>query len=65
KGVKPVRGGMQGDLYCSIKVETPVKLSTEQKEMLRKFGETLGENHAPKQNGWLDKAKRFFEDLGK
>lgn len=65
KGVKPVRGGMQGDLYCSIKVETPVKLSSEQKEMLRKFGETLGENHAPKQNGWLDKAKRFFEDLGK
>lgn len=65
KGVKPVRGGIQGDLYCTIKVETPVKLSSDQKEMLRKFGETLGENHAPKQNSWLDKAKRFFEDLGK
>ncbi|GGZ76851.1 chaperone protein DnaJ [Ignatzschineria indica] len=65
KGVKPVRGGAQGDLYCTIKVETPVKLSSEQQEMLRKFGETLGENHAPKQNSWLDKAKRFFEDLGK
>ncbi len=65
KGVKPVRGGAQGDLYCTIKVETPVKLSAEQQEMLRKFGATLGENHAPKQNSWLDKAKSFFEDLGK
>lgn len=65
KGVKPVRGGAQGDLFCTIKVETPVKLNSEQQEMLRKFGETLGENHAPKQNNWLDKAKRFFEDLGK
>ena len=65
KGVKPVRGGMQGDLYCTIKVETPVKLSTEQRDMLRKFGETLGENHTPKQDSWLGKAKRFFEDLGK
>ncbi len=65
KGVKPVRGGAQGDLYCTIKVETPVKLNKEQKEMLRKFGETLGENHAPQQNSFFDGVKKFFEDLGK
>lgn len=65
KGVKPVRGGAQGDLLCAIKVETPVKLSSDQKEMLRKFGETLGENHVPQQNSWLDGVKKFFDSLGK
>ncbi|MDG9730494.1 molecular chaperone DnaJ [Ignatzschineria sp. RMDPL8A] len=65
KGVKPVRGGAQGDLLCAIKVETPVKLSSDQKEMLRKFGETLGENHVPQQNSWLDGVKKFFDGLGK
>lgn len=65
KGVKPVRGGAQGDLLCAIKVETPVKLSNDQKEMLRKFGETLGENHVPQQNSWLDGVKKFFDGLGK
>ena len=36
KGVKPVRGGARGDLYCRIVVETPVKLSNEQRELLRR-----------------------------
>ncbi len=65
KGVKPVRGGAQGDLFCTINVETPVKLNNEQKELLRKFGESLGEKHAPKENSWIDRVKGFFEELGK
>ena len=28
KGVKPVRGSAKGDLYCTVEVETPVKLRT-------------------------------------
>ena len=41
KGVKPVRGGARGDLFCRVVVETPVKLIGEQREMLRKFEESL------------------------
>src|SRR6201992_3989068 len=37
KGVKPVRGGSPGDLFCRVVVETPVSLTGEQKDLLKKF----------------------------
>jgi molecular chaperone DnaJ len=35
KGVKPVRGGARGDLFCRVVVETPVHLSAEQRDLIR------------------------------
>jgi molecular chaperone DnaJ len=67
KGVKPVRGGMRGDLFCRVTVETPVKLSGEQKELLRKFEESLKVNHsrhAPREEGFFEGVKRFFSGAG-
>lgn len=61
KGVPSVRGGGVGDLLCRIVVETPVYLNDEQKELLRKFGESLGEKHSPQSNSWFDKVKHFFD----
>ena len=43
KGVKPVRGGAAGDLFCRVVIETPVSLSGEQKELLKKFEASLQE----------------------
>jgi len=66
KGVKPVRGGRVGDLYCGIKIETPVKLTRKQKDLLRDFDETVSGDHArhsPESNSWLDKVKNFFDEL--
>lgn len=66
KGVKPVRGGSQGDLLCRIEVETPVHLSKEQKELLKKLEISMaadGGKHLPRQHGWLDGVKRFFEKV--
>jgi len=63
KGVKPVRGGARGDLFCRVVVETPVHLTAEQKELLKKFEETLKRDptrHAPRQKGFLDAVKGFF-----
>jgi molecular chaperone DnaJ len=63
KGVKPVRGGERGDLYCKVMVETPVKLSAEQKDMLRQFEASLQQDHsrhAPREQGFFDGVKRFF-----
>jgi molecular chaperone DnaJ len=34
KGIKSVRGHGTGDMICKVAVETPVKLTTEQKELL-------------------------------
>jgi molecular chaperone DnaJ len=65
-GVKPVRGGPAGDLLCRVVLETPVNLTWRQKELLREFEKTLSEDgirHSPEASSWLDKAKRFFEDL--
>lgn len=66
KGVKPVRGGPVGDLICRIVVETPVKLNSEQKELLEKLGESMGKSakkHSPNENSWIDNMKKFFEDM--
>lgn len=64
KGVKSVRGGATGDLLCQVVVETPVKLSKKQKELLEAFRDSLqggGDKHNPKAKSWLDKAKDFLE----
>jgi len=67
KGVKPVRGGGPGDLYCRVDVETPVNLTGEQKEMLRQLEASLdagGGQHSPRRSSWKDSVKTFFEGLG-
>lgn len=63
QGVKPVRGGSRGDLYCRVVVETPVNLTAEQRELLRKFDQSLrddGKSHMPREEGFLEGVKRFF-----
>jgi molecular chaperone DnaJ len=63
KGVKPVRGGARGDLFCKVMVETPVNLGSEQKEMLRKFETSLKADdgrHTPREEGFFEGVKRFF-----
>jgi molecular chaperone DnaJ len=63
KGVKPVRGGSRGDLFCKVMVETPVNLTGEQKDLLRRFDESLksdGRSHAPREEGFFEGVKRFF-----
>jgi molecular chaperone DnaJ len=66
KGVKPVRGGPTGDLFCRVVVETPVNLTEEQKVLLRAFEHSMQDssrNHSPRERTWLDGVKRFFETI--
>jgi molecular chaperone DnaJ len=66
KGVRSVRGGPPGDLMCKVVVETPVNLTSEQKELLEKFEATFegcGDTHSPRAKSWLDGVKKFFEDM--
>jgi molecular chaperone DnaJ len=66
KGVKAVNSHLVGDLYCRVIVETPVKLTSKQKDLLREFEKSLKETdteHAPNENSWGDKVKKFFESL--
>lgn len=66
KGVSSVHGGGVGDLLCRVNVETPINLTTRQKDLLREFEESMqqgGTRHSPQAHGWLDGVKGFFEDL--
>lgn len=66
KGVKPVRGGPTGDLLCRVVVETPVKLTRKQKDLLEELQTTLhdqGDKHSPRKTSWFDGVKRFFDDM--
>ncbi|MFT6835329.1 MAG: molecular chaperone DnaJ [Francisellaceae bacterium] len=66
KGVKPLRGGVMGDLMCKIVVETPVHLDSHQKDLLNQFEESLSKSshkHSPKSKGWFDNVKSFFDDM--
>ncbi|GAA4340958.1 molecular chaperone DnaJ [Variovorax defluvii] len=63
KGIKGVRSSYPGDLYCHIRVETPVKLTEHQRKLLKELDESLkkgGDKHSPTDKGWFDKAKEFF-----
>ena len=64
KGIKGVRSGYAGDLFCHVIVETPIKLTDRQKELLRDFEKLTvegGAKHSPQSKSWKDKVKEFFE----
>jgi len=63
QGIKGVRSNATGDLYCHVKVETPVKLTEHQRKLLRELDESLrkgGHKHSPTEGGWTEKLKNFF-----
>ena len=63
KGIKSVRGASYGDLLCHVVVETPVKLTERQKDLLRQFdaeGADNSDTHNPRAKSFMDKLKDFF-----
>ncbi len=62
KGIKALRGSGYGDLLCHVIVETPVKLTESQKELLRQLeSSTRGsETHSPRAKTFMDKVRDFF-----
>lgn len=66
KGVTTVRDPRQGDLFAQVAVETPINLTSEQKELLEKFDKLVksgADKHSPRADGWLDTVKRFFDRI--
>ncbi len=63
KGIRPVRQTSSGDLMCHVVVETPVRLTDRQKELLRELEEINkadGDKHNPRAKSFMDKVKDFF-----
>lgn len=64
KGVRNVRNGQVGDLFCRICVETPVNLTEQQKALLEEFDRSVrdgGSSHNPREASFIDRLKSFFK----
>ena len=55
-----LQGRGRGDLVVEIAVETPRKLTSRQKELLREFQETETGDECPDSRGFIDKIKSAF-----
>lgn len=61
KGIPYVGYKNRGDQYVTVTVETPTKLTKEQKELLRQFEEASKDAH-PKRKNFFDKLKKNFDN---
>jgi molecular chaperone DnaJ len=62
KGMPVLRGGgISGDLYVEVAVETPARLSKKQKELLKAFEKESAEGTNPQSEGFLAKLKEFWK----
>jgi molecular chaperone DnaJ len=60
RGIKDVQGYRQGDQHVRIKVETPTHLTARQKELLKDFAASGGEESHPISKGFFEKMKELF-----
>ncbi|MBS1801562.1 MAG: molecular chaperone DnaJ [Acidobacteria bacterium] len=60
KGVPHLNERGKGDLIVEIRVQTPNKLSRQQKELLRQLSETMTVENTPTSRGIFDKVKEIF-----
>ena len=58
KGIPSINGRGRGDQYVTVYIETPRNLNREQKEALKKFAESVGDNN-------YEERKKFFRKFKK
>ncbi|MCP9482559.1 molecular chaperone DnaJ [Shimia sp. CNT1-13L.2] len=62
KGMPALRGAGSGDMFIEMAVETPVNLTSRQKELLREF-EDLSEDNNPESNSFFKSVKSFWDSM--
>ena len=60
KGLPRLNSSSKGDLMVRVQVEVPTNLTAEQKEKLKAFSDSTGEQNEPMAESFFQKAKRFF-----
>ncbi|MEO6170153.1 MAG: molecular chaperone DnaJ [Lysobacter sp.] len=67
KGVQSVRSRRRGDLFCRVVMETPVNLTSEQRDLLQKLEASFtGEDasrHSPRSSTFMDGVKGFWDRM--
>jgi len=64
KGMPVLRARQSGDMYVQIVVETPQKLTKNQRELLAEFDRLSSTETHPESAGFLGKVKEFLDGLG-
>ncbi|WP_299152766.1 molecular chaperone DnaJ [uncultured Tateyamaria sp.] len=62
KGMPALRGGAPGDMFIELAVETPVNLTSRQKELLREFAD-LSEENNPESSSFFSSVKSFWDSM--
>ncbi|PUB17123.1 molecular chaperone DnaJ [Yoonia sediminilitoris] len=62
KGMPALRGGGIGDMFIELAVETPVKLTSRQREILKEF-DKLSEDNNPQGSSFFDTVKNFWDSM--
>jgi molecular chaperone DnaJ len=60
KGVPHLNSRGQGDLVVEVRVQTPGKLSKQQKDLLKQLDESMKVENTPQSRGLFDKVKEMF-----
>jgi len=62
KGMPALRGAGTGDMFIELAVETPVKLTSRQREILKEFDQ-LSEENNPQGSSFFDSVKSFWDSM--
>lgn len=62
KGMPALRGGGAGDMFIELAVETPVKLTTRQREILKEFDQ-LSQDNNPHGSSFFASVKSFWDSM--
>ena len=62
KGMPALRGGPAGDMFIELAVETPVNLTSRQKELLREFA-ALSEDNNPESKSFFSSVRNFWDSM--
>jgi molecular chaperone DnaJ len=62
KGMPALRSSSMGDMVIELAVETPVNLTSRQRDLLREF-EALSEENNPESTSFFSKVKGFWDGM--
>ena len=60
QGLPDIRTGRRSDELVQVAIETPAKLNSKQKDMLREFAQTENKSVSPKVTSFFDKLKKHL-----
>ncbi|MHC4623945.1 MAG: molecular chaperone DnaJ [Planctomycetota bacterium] len=60
QGLRDIRTGRTGDELVQVTIETPAKLNTKQRELLREFAKTENKTVSPQTTRFFEKLKKYF-----